>query len=426
MNIAKLKIFLGVILYSVFINISYIYIIHPEFNYMGLIYKEVPLYILLIATLLSLVPILFLPNSISRPSQVIVWILYLVIIIPNTYVSLYTLYLDYINILFIQGVLIVNILVLNLMCRLPRIKLPIIKIKLSVFVFLIICVSLVNYCYLFFVFGFRFNLGVFADISNAYDLREGFREAGTKLSMYLINWQSKVFNILLIAIGLVYRKKSLLVIALFGQLLLFMISGHKTFIFSFVFLIGLIYCLKNQGKNFGMKMTYCLLALVASTLIIDQLLQSTIFSTLFVRRFLIVPSHLTGLYFEFFSLNEKGYWAYSFLKGFFDYPYDVTPPFLIGYIYFHKINMSANANLWADGFANLGILGVFLVTFILGMILWVYDNLVGRKDIVLYGLFLGMASIDLTNGSLFTVLITHGLILVVLLAIFAPNVNNGK
>jgi hypothetical protein len=102
------------------------------------------------------------------------------------------------------------------------------------------------------------------------------------------------------------------------------------------------------------------------------------------------------------------------------YPYSLNPPQLIGDVYFGSHEMSANANIWADGFANFGFIGILGVSLVLGLVLFLYDSLAARIEFPVACVLLVIPAITLANSALLTCLLTHGLGFALLVALFIP------
>ena len=112
-----------------------------------------------------------------------------------------------------------------------------------------------------------------------------------------------------------------------------------------------------------------------------------------------MPGLLTGLYFTFFSSHQQMMLSHSVLRSFFNNPYSSEPPVLMGQVYFPGSGMYANANLWADAFANFGYLGVFVFSALLGLLLWLYDSITVEDDFRLAALVLTMPALALANSA---------------------------
>jgi hypothetical protein len=135
---------------------------------------------------------------------------------------------------------------------------------------------------------------------------------------------------------------------------------------------------------------------------------------------LALPALLTGEYFEFFSRNPKALLGHSILKPFVNYPYDLDISNLIGRAYFGSAQTSANANIWADAFGNFGLMGVVGFTFILALVLWLFDSRARGMDRRVVTLMLGIPAFSLANAGLLTCLLTHGIFFALLIVFVMP------
>ena len=102
----------------------------------------------------------------------------------------------------------------------------------------------------------------------------------------------------------------------------------------------------------------------------------------------------------------------------------VSPGFLIGDVYFHNPAGNANANLWADGYANAGFLGIIIITLLLMLLLWIYDSISKKKDLRVALLLIAMPAYAITNTSLLTSLLSHGWLPALLLMWYFPISNH--
>jgi hypothetical protein len=129
---------------------------------------------------------------------------------------------------------------------------------------------------------------------------------------------------------------------------------------------------------------------------------------------------ITGMWFDFFSNNRFALLGHSVLKGFVNYPYSLEPPSLIGEMYFGHDKMNADANIWADGFANFGYLGMLGATLALGAWLWLVDSSGRNRNARLIMLMVGVPGFVLANCGLLTSLGNHGLGFTLLLIYLLP------
>ena len=162
----------------------------------------------------------------------------------------------------------------------------------------------------------------------------------------------------------------------------------------------------------------------AGLVLVSSLLQlwlnSGMLFSVFVRRLIATPGLLTGYYLDFFSQNPKALLGHSILRSVVDYAYQYPPAIQIGFTYFGDPSISANANLWADAFANFGFAGIFGFTFLLGLVMWLFDSVAQGRSQRLTSLLFGMPAFFLTNTALLTSLLTHGIGLVLLIVYLIP------
>jgi hypothetical protein len=97
----------------------------------------------------------------------------------------------------------------------------------------------------------------------------------------------------------------------------------------------------------------------------------------------------------------------------------VEPPYIIGSLYFHGVD--ANANVWADAYANFGYVGIFCFTLLLAIVLWLYDSMAVDRDMRFAALVIGLPAFALANGGLLTCLLSNGMALAMLLVYLVPS-----
>ena len=191
-------------------------------------------------------------------------------------------------------------------------------------------------------------------------------------------------------------------------------------LFLLPLLFGLDWMIRRMRHIFGLAVIGGGVIVVLLSILVDHFSDSNWMSSLLIRRAIATPGLLTGFYFDFFSKNEFFLYTHSFFRYFIDCPYPYAPPFLIGLHYFGNPQVSANANLWADGFANLGYLGIFLHSLILGGVLWFMDCLARPFDRRMALLLIFPPAYATVDSALFTSLLTHGIALLALMMWMAP------
>jgi hypothetical protein len=147
---------------------------------------------------------------------------------------------------------------------------------------------------------------------------------------------------------------------------------------------------------------------------------SRTFSALIQERMTGMPGLLTGYYYEFFSTHPKALLGHSIFHSFVDYPYMFEPRRMIGYVYYHDTAMSANANLWADAYANFGYLGILCFTLLLAAVMWLYDSSSSGRNLYITALVIALPAFAVANSALLTSLLTHGIGLAMVLMYLMP------
>jgi hypothetical protein len=416
----QLFITFGILLYILVLNLSYVFAISPVFSYMGYVVRPVSLLAFTSMGVLSFLPSFWLPIKAERPSQVVCWLLYVFVFVPVMIVPFYTLQLPERNIIVFNGLCCLAFILLNQVYKLPLFSISKSRLGVLLTSFFVAALVVLLYAYVFLTFGFSFRITSLLDV---YDVRSDYKTelSGNRFSAYIVGWLANAINPFLIGFGLVYRRNLFIILGIMGQVILFSITGFKSVFFSFLLILALLFALRRRGKFMGPTLIGGAIAVVCFAFVLDWLVGSHVYTSLFVRRMIITPGLLTGFYFEFFGDQPKALLAHSIFRGFFDYPYDVTPPFLIGRAYFNNVAASANANFLADAFANFGYFGLFLFTTVLGLILWFVDSLTSDLDIRLPSLMLAIPAYSLSNSGLLTTLLTHGMLFTILLILLVPS-----
>jgi len=304
----------------------------------------------------ALLPVLWMRVEFDKPSDLVQWIMYATVYIPAFVVMYRVLPLD-------QGLSIFSVALLGCQWGLGRIlNVPHFRLKSplfsqTMFSALVYGATIVLYAHVVIAFGFQIRWVSLADVYNVrYEYRDSIIAAGSTVA-YAVSWLANVMNPLLFALGLTRRKFWLVVLSLSGQLMLYSITGLKSLLFSGLFLTVIVFVLRSRGSKFGTSIVAGLSFVILLSVLLDKLANTAVFSSLFIRRELDMSGLLTTYYFEFFRDNPKAMLGHSILKGIVRSSYQTTPPFIIGEAFFGNPQMSANANFWADAFANFGYIG---------------------------------------------------------------------
>jgi len=247
---------------------------------------------------------------------------------------------------------------------------------------------------------------VAANVDNAY-------------TAYAYSWFSKIIIPVLIIFCIYYEKYWKLIFSVSALIFLYLCGAHK------IVFAGIIFLLLFYKYDYLKKTLYFLkvmLALMAMSFIAIWVFEYDYIWQISFRRVLMLPALLNYCYFDFFE-GKPLYWSNSFLSGFIEYPYDLKPENLISKIYFNRPKVNANTGIIPDGFKQLGLWGVAINIFIVSLYFSILDSInISPK---FFGLFV-LLVFSFLNSSLPTILLTHGGILLLIVAMLILRNTNLK
>ena len=410
--------FFFVIVYKALLDWSYSRVMSVAFGYMGFAHNFSLGYSLaswFVVFCFSVLSYSCYRNHEGRVSNEILYILFLISVVPFTSMMAYGQF---------SGAFIVCCLIYWLsfflfhrlfLRKKGKKKITFLKSRRIVGEQAVVMITLVLCLVVVYVSGryahFRFNF----NLNDVYDIRYEARGYNLPKPLeYLYSW-SKVC----IAVFLAYfirRKKWLYVaICIIVQMLSFGIEGSK-FVFFLticVVVIGFLPSLNLTNINKWIIIGVCgFIALGAALYLIAG---NTMIFYMFVRRVMFLPLRLEECYYDFFTKNVPDYFRGSFLRYLgFSTPYPALSR-IIGNLYFGAPNMNANNGLLSDAFANLGYSGIILMPLLITYVLDILDNSAQGLDARIYISTSLYIALSLTNSFFFTVLLTHGLLVVIVI-----------
>jgi hypothetical protein len=361
---------------------------------------------------IAALPLLWMPTRLTRPSQIIYFCLWLLVYAPTqVFIHHYLDQREPGEIVLFQFALAGAFLITGLCYWSRRLPIPIPRIKSLAYWSVIAVVGFAMLAHVAIGLGLELRALSLFDV---YDVREEFSQDVTRFVAYSFGWLANVIVPLVFAYGLVRRSVPIALLAVAIQLLLYMQSGSKSFLFGLGFLAVSLLAMQGRAKLFGAKFVAITTGGVALGALIDTLMGSFLVTAFGARRAIYVPGQLTSYYYDFFVDRTPAMLGDSTLRSVVDYPYDLPVPFLIAREYFGRPTMMANANAYADGFAHFGYVGLFLAAFALMVVLWVYDSVSRGKDLRITSLVAVIPAVSLCNSSVQTSLVTHGIAFAIL------------
>lgn len=410
------------LMYVVLLQLVYVLSISPDFSYAGYTTRNLPIVVVVLATFIASAPALWLPLRLSRPSQLLYWILYAVAFVPSVLVPFYALSSPILVVLTFALALLLAFASFAIIYVLPHLRIVRIPITPWAFWLGVALLTMAAGGQIVAAFGLPTALPALSDI---YEVREEYAaglEAGGRRVGLAITWLVNVVGPLLIAVGLVRQRWLVLALGILIELTVFATTGFKSSLLAPVAIVLLYLAIRFGARAFGALVGLGMSVLILASVLLDAVFQQLYLVSWLVRRFLVTPGLAAGRFYEFFSENRFAYLGHSILEGVVDRPYSLTPPYLIGNAYEGRM-FSANANIWADGFANFGIPGMLVASLILAAVAYLFDSLVhGRKprEKLIVALLLILPGITFSNSALLTSLVTHGVLMVLVVVLTMP------
>jgi hypothetical protein len=266
--------------------------------------------------------------------------------------------------------------------------------------------------------------------SDVYDVRSEYMEQGNRLVGYFYGWLTHVLNIAILLIALNRKNYFLALFSIALQIYLYTLGAHKAVLLIIPFILWLYTGVKYFS---GIKSLY----FVSTFLIVCSALylydfsngQYSDISSLVIRRNLLLPAQIYFHYVEYFGSYYIDYFSQNFpFSLFYDSNYNEKLPALIGQNYFtFKEGIYANGNIFADLYANLGVLSFTMGAVIIAFLFKILDAVAGDKNNQFVLPLAAVSVVSLSNSGLIVNLVTHGvLVMILLLALYPKTVFNLK
>lgn len=259
----------------------------------------------------------------------------------------------------------------------------------------------------------------FSGLDDIYAQREQGK-ATNLFEGYVQTYFGYVFSPAILAFGLVRKSYFLAVTGVLGSVVLYMITAEKAVFMYPLFMISLFLVLRSRSGFFLspsiISLSFSALLLLATLLYSDSAIASFVAWYLGVRS-LLVPGTFIAHYSAFF--NDFGYTLGTHITGinmlievpvqFASHPRWPSIGHLVGEDYLGIPTLNANASFIAsDGVASFGVGGVIIIMMLFSLFLVVLDRVARGVQPSLSLVLLLPLALTLTNGSIFTALLSFG------------------
>ncbi len=404
----------------------YLHYLYPIFEYFGYGYNEPAASQLILAWFLAMLPSLWMPIELTRPSQLIYWILYLTVIIPSMFVPMYAGLNSSAEISVLMVVLCLGFAVAGLSYLVPLLPLRFYQVSRRSFWMGFAVLGGFLLSWMIAVFHGQMQLVSFA---NVYDLRQSAEDVvyGSSVN-YSYMWLSGAINPFLMGWGLYYQRRWLFLLGAAAQVLVYSTLAAKSALLSIVFMVGFYLLFKVRRPAFALKFSLVALLVIAIPCVSISVAGENpgalhlLFLAVLVQRMLSSGGLATAQYYDFFQRNPLTY--LSSVKGinwFIHYPYKYPVGQEIGLAYAGTTDLDATAHFWAtDGLEAFGIPGILFVSLLCAALFLVLDSVAQKHDVRLPALLICFAGMNLANASIFTSVLSGGLALLMFLIYLMP------
>lgn len=284
---------------------------------------------------------------------------------------------------------------------------------------------LINFFYILWILLLLFLFKKYSAIMSLRGLDDIYaqRELGKADSLvygYAQVYFGYVISVGLVALGLFYKKGVAILIGLIGCLVLYAITAERTiFILPiFVYMVHKLIMSKRQTSWFLIFIFVSGLYFLFIGEFGDYNKLTKDFGFYFLTRVVAIPGMFFTDYLNYFG--EVGYTNFTHAKGFGLF-FEASSALIHDPLYpelgrivardVYGINSNSNASFLAtDGAAGFGLIGVLIVSVVLSIILSVINFLTKNWPLQLIVPVMAPMALTLTNGSIFTVMLSFGML----------------
>ena len=249
-------------------------------------------------------------------------------------------------------------------------------------------------------------------LDNIYSLRETQQKLiDVGLFGYLNLWTQKVFNPLILLIGLHKKRWALVAFALILQIYFFGVTQHRSHL-VLPLMVGLIWLLYTRRFNVPKTIVFSASFLLA-VLMVSLIEGYETLPSILLRRAFFVPPAVTFDWLTFFQIAPKIHWSDNLLAWLIPSQYHgVETTRYVGFLITGDDNVAYNSGIVGSGFANLGYFGIAFYAATLGTFAQIVKGMVqhGLPIFIPAALLIGPFRTAWADADLFASLLSHGIL----------------
>lgn len=404
------------------------------FDYMGVRVGAPSELAQVLFTVIAVLPAFWLPVHLRRPSDVIQLFLYYAVHIQTAVLMPLVSYSPIFEQFLYCVAITLGLLLLDGRYAFPKLRFPNANLSRGLFwtgIALFYIVALSSFAQSGYLSTSRFS---FLDVyGQRLELGQVASNIGP-LFFYLANWTGVALAPFLIIMGFYKKQGALVLSGIFIALASFIASSNKVNYMAVPAVIVSYYALRaTRGRYVGVWMGSAFIALAAAVVLIDvRILQDrsavgipavtwAVFHRIFSNN-----GFLSAIYLDLVRNQDFAFYADSFLRWLPGPRLSAPVAVLAGASFTDIPDVHANANLWADGYANLGYIGIAFASVFTATVLWLYDSISSRKDFVVTTAALIVPASVLANTATNVALTSNGVMLVFALVFLCPNIGRSE
>jgi hypothetical protein len=259
------------------------------------------------------------------------------------------------------------------------------------------------------------------DLGTVYERRADIVGVGGRsLLVFAANWSALAIAPLTMLYGLLRRQWWILGIGLLLAVTCYAVTSFRSHLFTPIFAVMICMVLRTAGpRRSGIALLAVALSICLLPLFFD-LATGGLATWVIHFRFIGNNGFLSAQYFAFFADAPKGFYQDSFGRFFVTPQYFLPIAELVGSSFSSVAGNHANGNLWADGFGNMGVIGVGFASLSVVLLCWLVDSLGRDLDRIQTSALLIPLIFAISNTSVHSALTSSGGLLVILLLFFMP------
>ena len=392
--------FVGIVFYKISIEFMYIHVVCPLYDYRGY-YLDIIWWKYFLAWILIGIIFILLPKG-RNVSHLVLQMHYITMIVP--FLAVYGISnQNSIFCLMLCGCFSLQLFIIKLIKK--NIILPRVNFRMKYILTLILLLT--AYVYFFSIQHYGIHLEVL-NLRNIYTVRENAVPVTGPMA-YLIIWQYRIINPLLLVYYLKSQKKFMVLVISTLQILMFLLIARKEVLFSLVLIVCLYWFLSKFNLILAGVWGLGFLSLFCS--IICNIARMPV---ALMIRVLIDPAMIKFRhYIVFSSILPKLHFSEGKLGQLFNipYPYDTTSGYVVSQIHNNVIS-NENTGYLAYAYDNGGYLAMIIMSLIFVLILIIFDNLSSNQNKYWIFAFIAYPMYLLNDGDLLTSLLSGGLLIV--------------